>query len=144
MIAEDTWQPFETAPRDRPILAYHEKIGMAVVWYRDGFDLPWASPGWRYAKDAFSHWMPLPDIPAGERKFMIVPDEKDGDAIAWEIVNLKARVAELEGRIANLENVIRAHARSIHALEDVCADQVEDLHALEDGEQRPEKPREAR
>jgi hypothetical protein len=75
MIVDDTWQPFATAPSDRPILAYHEKIGMAVVRYHDGFDLPWASPGWRYAKDAFSHWMPLPDIPEKIEDLHALEDE---------------------------------------------------------------------
>jgi hypothetical protein len=64
MIIDDTWQPFETAPRDRPILAYHENIGMVVVEYDDVAKFPWATlDGPSYSKTAFSHWMPLPDTP---------------------------------------------------------------------------------
>jgi hypothetical protein len=75
MIIDDTWRPFDTAPKDRPILAYHENIGMVVVRYSDdyGFAFPWAAPFWRYPQTAFSHWLPLPDKPPSSKDVGVAP-----------------------------------------------------------------------
>jgi hypothetical protein len=64
-----SWQPIETAPRDGTdvLLVWYEKNCMIVAgWDDEQHDEPyrWASlDGPVYHKDAFSHWMPLPEAP---------------------------------------------------------------------------------
>jgi hypothetical protein len=55
-----SWQPIETAPKDRPILIYTRGGEILIVtWYAgqwdDGEGRPW--------KDPAIHWMPLPEPP---------------------------------------------------------------------------------
>lgn len=51
------WQPIETAPKDRPILAYLKSAGIQVIrWGRHG----WTNCMWQVEP---THWMPLPDPP---------------------------------------------------------------------------------
>jgi hypothetical protein len=76
------WQPFETAPKDRAILAYGEDIGVVVVKYDDRRErCPWVTfveyyqpplgegpLDWpKYSQTAFSDWMELPDRPKRRR-----------------------------------------------------------------------------
>lgn len=63
------WQPIETAPRDGyEFLAYGDEIGWQVVDYDPNPRNPdwlWAvADGTTYHREAFTHWMPLPDPPS--------------------------------------------------------------------------------
>lgn len=60
------WQTIETAPKDREILAWGMSIGHLVVEFDEAADpgWPWSTlDGPNYHRDAFTHWMPLPDPP---------------------------------------------------------------------------------
>jgi hypothetical protein len=66
------WQPIETAPKDprdeTEILAWGEETGFQVVYWaipnRAPADFNWSTPdGFFYHREAFTHWMPLPEAP---------------------------------------------------------------------------------
>jgi hypothetical protein len=61
----DKWQPIETAPKDREILATDGCYRTSIEWYK--FDDFWAltCPGDNCADSSFepTHWMELPDLP---------------------------------------------------------------------------------
>jgi hypothetical protein len=72
--AEGTWQPIETAPKDKMIFALcFEDYPQAVQWDQE---IDYGSEGisqiWRSVlTDRFvmpTHWMPLPTPPKGESK----------------------------------------------------------------------------
>ena len=55
------WKPIETAPKNgTPVLLWFVDGGADVCW-RDGDR--WTDGEYRWADDAFSHWMPLPEPP---------------------------------------------------------------------------------
>ena len=66
------WQPIETAPKDAVnILAVDARTcyePMVVQWDKyENSDYSWlGSEGYKYHKDVFTHWMPLPEPPTGE------------------------------------------------------------------------------
>lgn len=71
----DQWQAIETAPNEGPFLAYGSYLypgDKGVTEYtsiveRSGDPAwPWSTPEGNAAKEAFSHWMPLPAAPKSE------------------------------------------------------------------------------
>ena len=68
------WQPIETAPRDgEAFLAcdWRTKDSQEVVFYYPGDnpDFIWGQTenDYRLHKDRFTHWMPLPALPTGDK-----------------------------------------------------------------------------
>lgn len=61
------WQPIETAPKDRAVLAWSIDFFASVIeivwWEEDNSD----GPGWALGDSGFrctpTHWMPLPEPP---------------------------------------------------------------------------------
>jgi hypothetical protein len=70
-LTSRSWQPIENAPKDgEDILVWGPSLGRLVVsWDEEcassqGGDFPWMTlDGPSYFKDAFTHWMPLPEPP---------------------------------------------------------------------------------
>jgi hypothetical protein len=77
---EMNWQPIKTAPLDEEVLVIHLYLG--IVQARKCSKMveskieaetlfPWDSPAsdglWLYTRD-LSHWMPLPEPPAEDKK----------------------------------------------------------------------------
>jgi hypothetical protein len=70
-MAGGGWKPIETAPRDESdILAWGPNLDCLVVSYDEHpqhASHVWATlDGLHYHRDAFTHWMPLPDPPESE------------------------------------------------------------------------------
>ncbi len=70
------WQPIETAPKDgKRIIVYCPKLDgpkeNIVSYQRNGTNFPWrADEGNLLQRDQPTHWMPLPEPPAGDESEM--------------------------------------------------------------------------
>lgn len=56
------WRPIETAPRDKPVMAWHVKRIWIIAY-------PTTDGGWHdgignFLHSRITHWMPLPEPPA--------------------------------------------------------------------------------
>jgi hypothetical protein len=59
-----TWQPIETAPKSELLLGWEDGM-MRLIWWEGG---AWLQVGATIERGWFeaTHWMPLPEPPAGE------------------------------------------------------------------------------
>jgi hypothetical protein len=68
------WQPIETAPKDSsaPYICYspgnpraHNEYARGPHFHIDGFSERWPRGRNQYPEAPYTHWMPLPEAPAG-------------------------------------------------------------------------------
>ena len=65
-IVATQWRPIETAPKngDDILVAMWGNTALVVSWDNENPEYPWITlDGPSYAKEAPTHWMPIPTLP---------------------------------------------------------------------------------